>query len=986
MRISVIGTVFFLTFFCSLPIFVFSGEFEVPRITEAPVIDGSSKDTVWQGIPWISDFRDGKLPSRKAAVQTKFKAAHDNSFLYFIVRAEEPSIGNLITSSRNIKDANIWSDDSVEIFIDPGRLERRYYHLIINHHGTIYDSHCEFMGAEGLEFAMDSGWDISAKAAVAKGKDYWTVEFVLPLAEMDITPEAEKFWGINIARNRRAGGRHELSSFAPMSFAPMRDGFHQPEKFAAAEFEDLDASPYSWVIGSPSEESLIMEKGQLVYSFTLPVRNKTGRFQRLLIESSLVGPSGGKSTVRRGASLSPEREQRLSVSVPVAEQGENRLVLTLARLVAPDVPMSVRRFPLNLTYTPISIKFITPPYRDSIYATQDIPEVEVETRLELPEEDIKGKSLFLELEDAEGKVSYSKTELKDPPAVARFNLDVAGLYEGKYIVTAVLKSGGGKEHRVEKSLRKLPYQKNEVWIDENGVTHVDGKPFLPFGWFDGPREKSDGYNVAQRYHSFFSEAYLKSWLDNAYENDTMVMIYPYQEFLSGGRREVFASEKRKQELTREQEVKIRHLVEKFGDHPALLAWYMADEPEGRDHSPEWYKSVYELLREIDPYRPCVMLNYSIWGMRKYYESCDILMPDCYPVFKKDMPAKKPLSEQGRYVDEGRKLRPMWFVPQAFDWSIWSSKAHYLPSSPNPRLGERRKYDRPPTYKELRSQAYQVISHGATGLVWYSHSSTHYYFNLHQKLGMPYLSGEISALEKAILSPCIEGGGAVNPEEFITAFSVREAGGEKYLFAVNTSSEPVDAEFRLKDFGGRSLYVVSEDRSVRVSGGGFADKFEGFETHIYTTDLSLKGLTTVEEIEAGIAKAEAGRSKPGNILFDNPKIEVSVSSYDYWKYSVADGLTEDCGLLYWRAEPGGRIEISFQEEESISRIAVYGAGLKDFSIRVDGGGGWTTVKEVRGNKSDWVEAAFGKRGVRRIRLDIAGIDGNFAKLKEIEAYR
>ncbi len=48
---------------------------------------------------------------------------------------------------------------------------------------------------------------------------------------------------------------------------------------------------------------------------------------------------------------------------------------------------------------------------------------------------------------------------------------------------------------------------------------------------------------------------------------------------------------------------LRREVEMFRDHPALLAWYIADEPDAQDLPADSLRAVYRLIKELDPYHP-----------------------------------------------------------------------------------------------------------------------------------------------------------------------------------------------------------------------------------------------------------------------------------------------------------------------------------------------------------------------------------------------
>ena len=70
-------------------------------------------------------------------------------------------------------------------------------------------------------------------------------------------------------------------------------------------------------------------------------------------------------------------------------------------------------------------------------------------------------------------------------------------------------------------------------------------------------------------------------------------------------------------------------VNLFKDHPGLLGWYMADEPEKNGVTASLLRDMYELIVELDAYHPCSVLNNSLAGITRYTEGADISMPDPY---------------------------------------------------------------------------------------------------------------------------------------------------------------------------------------------------------------------------------------------------------------------------------------------------------------------------------------------------------------------
>lgn len=68
------------------------------------------------------------------------------------------------------------------------------------------------------------------------------------------------------------------------------------------------------------------------------------------------------------------------------------------------------------------------------------------------------------------------------------------------------------------------------------------------------------------------------------------------------------------------------------DHPSLLTWYTADEPDGWEYALNSTKVTYDLLAEMDKYHPvALVLNCQNYYFSEYTSGADIIMEDAYPV-------------------------------------------------------------------------------------------------------------------------------------------------------------------------------------------------------------------------------------------------------------------------------------------------------------------------------------------------------------------
>src|SRR5665811_1626808 len=102
----------------------------------------------------------------------------------------------------------------------------------------------------------------------------------------------------------------------------------------------------------------------------------------------------------------------------------------------------------------------------------------------------------------------------------------------------------------------------------------------------------------------------------------------------------------------------------FRDHPALLGWYVSDEPNGNDISPEQLEEIYRTVREKDPWHPVsIVFMAPFMSSKKYADALDIVMADPYPI--PNLPVTIVGETAGQLKTEFKGKRPFWIVPQAF---------------------------------------------------------------------------------------------------------------------------------------------------------------------------------------------------------------------------------------------------------------------------------------------------------------------------------
>lgn len=189
---------------------------EIPSLAQEPVIDGDPTDEIWKSA-WHSDTFykvTSRWVARTADGRSEAFLGYRNNKLYVAVIGYEKDLDKL-SRKINIRDGNVYTDDCVEIYLDPGDTDRDFYHFVINANGTLFDR---------LARDKSKNYKCQYKAAVFRDRGYWACEFCIDAAELDnrrIEPGA--VWIMTVIRTR-IGPASEMTGIWPTYGSAFRTG------------------------------------------------------------------------------------------------------------------------------------------------------------------------------------------------------------------------------------------------------------------------------------------------------------------------------------------------------------------------------------------------------------------------------------------------------------------------------------------------------------------------------------------------------------------------------------------------------------------------------------------------------------------------------------------------------------------------------------------------------------------------------------------
>lgn len=394
---------------------------------------------------------------------------------------------------------------------------------------------------------------------------------------------------------------------------------------------------------------------------------------------------------------------------------------------------------------------------------------------------------------------------------------------------------------------------------------VNGQPFIPLGAYavnigDMPDVKELGFNLVQSYQFFgMSTEEQTRYLDSAKENGLMV----------------FAGLNGAHDLSEEHIAKIRSTVLAHKDHPALYAWYLADEPSVKNITIEKFQAIYDWIKATDTNHPVINSNWEIWNFK---DACDADMRQLY----NGVPSRL-TTHLENYLHKENKGEKTWVaILNAYD-SGWEgpgvTSVSLNPTSAFGKLASKGLKDGDPEWEQeemrwqpllehldnpsaagfhttksfpdtpekVRGAFYWAFAHGSNGVYYWLYSNPKGSLNLrwgwYTLFFQPQLTEavrttlhEIGELSRYLVNPhldCTSFKDEANPGLFTWSKTVD---GKRIVIIVNeTGEELAETSVNLSPLGlsAETLKVFHEDgRAISLDAGKLHDSFKTDEAHIY----------------------------------------------------------------------------------------------------------------------------------------------------------
>ncbi|MBR4654114.1 MAG: hypothetical protein IKO72_12220 [Kiritimatiellae bacterium] len=313
---------------------------------------------------------------------------------------------------------------------------------------------------------------------------------------------------------------------------------------------------------------------------------------------------------------------------------------------------------------------------------------------------LKARFIF---EGEGGTFTLKPCALAEDKAIVR--VDVAKLRKGASKVRFELDAADGKQLGCAEIgfTRRDSLPRRRVSIDEYNRTIVDGRLFFPLGMFAGglSAEEIAVYREGP-FNCILCYSPSKKAMDLCRDAGIM-FIDNVKDYVAGSRWAIKGCETKE----KSHEMLRRH-IEEVASHPALLAWYTNDEaPESL--LPALY-DFNELIHSLDPDHPTYTVLDRPEHVRTFSHTFDVIGMDPYPIGNNRGGVDIAYGWAAVAHDAMYAFRPMWHVPQAYNWYWHEARRKIAAGDPDLRF---------PTREEFRSMLWQPIAAGANGLIPYA---------------------------------------------------------------------------------------------------------------------------------------------------------------------------------------------------------------------------------------------------------------------------
>ncbi|NPV45410.1 MAG: hypothetical protein HPY69_00520 [Armatimonadetes bacterium] len=186
----------------------------VPRLARPPVIDGELDAEEWATAARTTGFV-GLNDHALVEDQTVVYLGWDEAALYVAFECLDPRQRPLQAALKD-RDSAVYSEDAVDVILQPQPEPSPHYQFICNAIGTVYDSRVDSRQPTPSDVSFNPACEFRTSAAPGR----WVMECRIPFGELDgrQPPEPGERWRANFCRDADSGSRLSSWSYAAGNF------------------------------------------------------------------------------------------------------------------------------------------------------------------------------------------------------------------------------------------------------------------------------------------------------------------------------------------------------------------------------------------------------------------------------------------------------------------------------------------------------------------------------------------------------------------------------------------------------------------------------------------------------------------------------------------------------------------------------------------------------------------------------------------------
>ena len=182
-------------------------DYKIPRISQAPQIDGDIGELEWQAASRITlDIETSPGNNIPASVISEALIMEDGETLYVAFISWDPDVSEIRAFYRDRDDVR--NNDRVGVILDTFNDERRAYEFYVNPFGVQMDAINDDVNND-----YDRSWNAIWESAGKINEDNYTVEMAIPLKQLRFTSGLDlQTWGIDFVREYPRGRDYRISN------------------------------------------------------------------------------------------------------------------------------------------------------------------------------------------------------------------------------------------------------------------------------------------------------------------------------------------------------------------------------------------------------------------------------------------------------------------------------------------------------------------------------------------------------------------------------------------------------------------------------------------------------------------------------------------------------------------------------------------------------------------------------------------------------